>query len=285
LLPERHLGLVPPQEYPGRDDLRIRLATAVAAGLDFQQVLDIARAAGPFAPPLVPKPSLPDGAGLKIGYVRDAAFSFYYDCNLETLASSGAELVPISAMSSPGLPAGLSALYIGGGFPEVHAPALAANTGFLRSLALAAAGGLPIYAECGGLMLLSRAITWRGKRHAMSDVLPFDSQVSETAQGHGYVELLVDRANPFFAPGTVIRGHEFHYSTPIFEGDPVQTVCAVRRGKGMGEGRDAVVVGNVWAGYTHVHALATPEWAAGMVQAARRFAGTHALQGCANGSA
>jgi cobyrinic acid a,c-diamide synthase len=141
----------------------------------------------------------------------------------------------------------------------------------LRSLQQAAQNGLPIYAECGGLMVLSRAIVWQGSSYPMAAVLPFEAHVCSTAQGHGYAEVLVDRANPFFATGLSIRGHEFHYSKIVLENGGLETACEMRRGKGIGQGRDGVIFKNVWAGYTHVHALATPEWAAGMLRAARQF--------------
>jgi cobyrinic acid a,c-diamide synthase len=215
---------------------------------------------------------LPDARGLKIGVLRDAAFSFYYAENLEMLERAGAELLYISPLSGEKLPAGLSAMYIGGGFPEVHADRLAANGGFLDSLRSEASSGLPVYAECGGLMLLSQAIHWRGSKHQMAGVLPFAVEVDDTAQGHGYAELAVDTANPFFPVGTRLRGHEFHYSRIVLQKEPAATACAVVRGSGCGKGRDAVLVANVWASYTHLHALATPQWATGLLSAARSYA-------------
>ena len=140
------------------------------------------------------------------------------------------------------MPGDLNALYIGGGFPETHAAALAANRTFLGSLRRAAEEGLPIYAECGGLMLLSRALTWKGARYEMADVFPFEVEVSETAQGHGYIELQVDTPNPFFAVGTSLRGHEFHYSRIVPQSDWTATACEVRRGTGCFKGRDAAII-------------------------------------------
>ena len=121
-------------------------------------------------------------------------------------------------------------------------------------------------------MLLSRAILWQGQRHLMAGVLPFEAQVSARPQGHGYTELRVDADNAFFPLGSTLRGHEFHYSAIVPGTDLPGTACEVRRGVGCGGGRDGVVVGNVWASYTHLHALATPEWPAGLLLAARRFA-------------
>ena len=274
LVAERHLGLVMPDEHGGQDILERTLREDVVPTLDAEAILRIAGAAQPLgadAASVGPPASLPDGAGLKIGYFKDAAFSFYYAENLEALERSGAEVVAISPLTAGALPADLSALYIGGGFPEVHASALAANSAFLRSLREAAQSGLPIYAECGGLMALSRAIVWQGSKYPMAAVLPCEAHVCSAAQGHGYAEFLVDRANPFYATGLTVRGHEFHYSKIVLEDGHLKTACEMRRGKGIGQGRDGVVFKNVWAGYTHVHALATPQWAAGMLQAARQF--------------
>ena len=167
------------------------------------------------------------------------------------------------------MPPDLDALYIGGGFPETHGAALSANRDFLAALKAAAGNGLPIYAECGGLMLLSRAIRWHAERYPMAAVLPFEVEVLPTPQGHGYVELLVDRPNPFFTQGLVIKGHEFHYSRIVEDDAPAMGTCAVLRGIGCGQKRDGLVQGNVWASYTHIHALGTPEWARGLLTAAK----------------
>lgn len=275
LLPERHLGLVTPQEHPDRDRLAGNLVQHVAARLDFDLLLGLARAASPLPVPPAPE-SAPAAAsshegGLTIGYLHDAAFSFYYPENLEALENTGARLVAISGLVAGSLPPGLNALYIGGGFPETHAAALSRNTGFLESLREAARAGLPIYAECGGLMYLSKAMRWRGERFLMAGVLPFEVEVFGAPQGHGYTELVVDRPNPFFPVGARLRGHEFHYSRIVADGGAAPTVCAATRGTGCGAGRDAVVRESVWAAYTHLHALATPDWAWGMARAAKSF--------------
>lgn len=106
----------------------------------------------------------------------------------------------------------------------------------------------------------------------MARVLPVDVEVLPTPQGHGYVVLTVDRPNPFFAVGREIRAHEFHYSR--ITGAVPDCACAVRRGTGCGGGRDGVVVGRVWASYSHVHAAGEPAWADGMVRAAREYMDT-----------
>jgi cobyrinic acid a,c-diamide synthase len=273
LLPGRHLGLVTPQEHGKLRRLPEKLLTWVEGHLDFARILEMAKAAPLLERAADAMPARPDGRGLKIGYLKDSAFTFYYPENLESLERAGVELVPVSALTATTLPEGLGALYIGGGFPETHAANLSRNSSLLESIRYRALHGFPIYAECGGLMLLSQAIRWKGERHPMAAVLPLEVEVCGTPQGHGYVELRVDHPNPYYPIGTIIRGHEFHYSRIIFPGNIPVTACSVRRGTGSFDRRDALLLENVWAGYTHVHALATPEWAEGLITAARRFSG------------
>jgi cobyrinic acid a,c-diamide synthase len=274
-LPERHLGLVPPEEYSHLEELERQLLAVVGDRVDVEALIGIARGAPGLEVVARETSSTPEKTKVKIGYLRDGAVSFYYPENLEQLQQAGADLLPISPLQTAALPDGLDALYIGGGFPETHAAALAANGTMLSSIRHAAEAGMPIYAECGGLILLSQAVLWKGVRYPMANVLPFEVEVSDTAQGHGYIELLVDRQNPFFAPGTSLRGHEFHYSRIVPQSTSAPTVCEVRRGTGCFPGRDAVVVNNVWASYTHLHALATPEWAPSLAAAAAKFAVQH----------
>lgn len=271
-LPDRHLGLVPPQERRDMELVEQVIVSLMQARLDIDMLLSIARSALPLQAATVESPALPDGHGLKIAYVSDSAFSFYYPENLEELARSGAQLVPVSALHDRNLPEDLDALYMGGGFPETHAQQLSANVSFLQSLRQACTKGLPVYAECGGLMLLARSLIWKGARHPMANIFEVDVEVLDTPQGHGYAELRVDAPNPFFPQQTALRGHEFHYSRIVGTDAEVPTVCAVVRGVGCRAGRDFLVKGSVMAGYTHLHAAATPEWAAGLLKGAFAFA-------------
>jgi cobyrinic acid a,c-diamide synthase len=271
VLPGRHLGLVTPEEHGKLGKLAARLLNLVEDRLDLDRILELGASTPPIATPTPVTQKSEESRGLRIGFLKDSAFTFYYPENLEALDNSGAELIPISALSASLIPDGLDALYIGGGFPETHASALSRNYGLLASLRSRALEGFPIYAECGGLMLLAQAIRWRGARFAMAGVFPFDVEVHAAPQGHGYVEMRVDRCNSYYPVGTVIRGHEFHYSEVIPTTPLPETACAVERGTGTFKGRDAVLAKNVWASYAHVHALATPQWAAGLLAAARRW--------------
>lgn len=281
ILPDRHLGLVTPLDYAGTDELPGMLEK-VAEKLDTARILKIAASALPFHSP-EPIGSVPDFRSVngmrpspKIAIVRDAAFNFYYPENIEALVAGGAELIFVSSLEASQLPEGLNAIYIGGGFPEVHAARLGSNVGFLKSLAAAAAVNVPIYAECGGLMLLARTIHWRGEQYSMAGVFPIDVVVEAAQQGHGYVELAVTDPNPFYPQGTPLRGHEFHYSRIVAKTEMPHTACAVRRGTGAYGKRDGLICGNVWASYTHLHATASPQWAEAMLKAARKHAAAQA---------
>jgi cobyrinic acid a,c-diamide synthase len=208
---------------------------------------------------------------VRIAVLRDEAFSFYYPENLEALEAAGAEIVEVSPLRATALPE-VDAVYAGGGFPEAHAAALAANTSFQTSIRAAVTAGLPIYAECGGLMYLARELHVGGRRYPMAGVLDLAIEQMPRPQGHGYVEARVDAPNPFFPVGTRLRGHEFHYSRAI-AGETPPTVLQLERGTGLGASRDGIVAGRVWGSYMHLHALGTPGWASGVVAAA---AGRHA---------
>lgn len=269
--PERHLGLVPPQEHRGVQQVEQDLLQLVEHHLDLDTIVSLARSAPPLEMSAEEPAELRDAHGLRIGYLRDAAFSFYYPENLEAIERAGAELVSMPALQAGALRGDLHALYIGGGFPETYAQELSGNTSFLQSLRHACESGLPVYAECGGLMLLTRSLIWKRVRLPMANVFPFDVEVFDSPQGHGYSELQVDTTNPFFPRGTALRGHEFHYSRIVGVADAATTACNVVRGAGCFPGRDGLLFQNVMAGYTHLHATATPEWAKGIVAAAHEF--------------
>jgi cobyrinic acid a,c-diamide synthase len=270
-LPGRHLGLVCAAELPERQAVLDGLAEAVASHVDLEAVCARASEASHLpASEAGPEPGRA-GAGaarVRVGVLRDAAFSFYYPENLEALQAAGAELVEISPLADRELPA-IDALYAGGGFPEEHASALAGNRSLKASLATAIAGGLPTWAECGGLMYLARTLRRDGREYPMVGALPVTVEHCARPQGHGYAAARVDRPNPFFPVGTRLLGHEFHYSRAV---GPVgsDTALAVERGTGLGSGRDGLVTANVLATYLHLHALGTPGWASGLVQAARQ---------------
>ena len=208
---------------------------------------------------------------MTIAYFEGESFSFYYAENLERFRSAGVQLVPVDPASASELPK-VDGLYIGGGFPEVHAARLGSNTEFTASVRASVDAGMPVYAECAGLMYLARELVVDGVPHAMAGVLDLEVEQRPTPQGHGYEVTVVDLDNPFFAAGARLVGHEFHYSRLISGSDRENTVLRVERGKGTGENRDGISKGRVFASYLHLHAGATPEWADGFLSLAAQFA-------------
>jgi cobyrinic acid a,c-diamide synthase len=205
--------------------------------------------------------------------IRDKAFQFYYPDNLEALERQGAILREINALHDRELPS-LDALYIGGGFPETQAAELAANASFAGSLRAAVEKGLPVYAECGGLIYLGRSLRLGDTVYPMTSVLPADFILEKKPQAHGYTQLEVTGPNPFFEMTGTLRGHEFHYSRIVNLEELHGMVFSMRRGHGMDGAGDGIVYKNVLATYTHLHALGSPLWAEGMVKKAREYRAT-----------
>jgi cobyrinic acid a,c-diamide synthase len=207
---------------------------------------------------------------VRIGVLRDTSFQFYYPENLDELRRQGAELVEINALKEKKLPE-VSALYIGGGFPETMAEALASNVSFRQSVFSAVESGMPVWAECGGAMFLGRSVEFEGKRYPMVGVFPVEFGFSRKPQWHGYTELEVDKPNPFFNIGTTIRAHEFHYSF-VEESSGIDTIFRVKRGYGIDGARDGMIYKNTIALYSHLYDLySCTGWAKAFVDSACVF--------------
>lgn len=265
VFPVRHMGLVPPREHPGAEGAIDAAARIVDGCVDMDRLWEIARetpAAFFDDPPRVETEEAPcPSAAPRIGYIRDSAFWFYYPDNLEALERTGAALVECSALNDRELPP-MDALYIGGGFPETHAAALAANSGFRESLRRAIEKGLPVYAECGGLMYLGQELIVAEKTYPMAGIFPVQSVLDRMPHGHGYTVLEVDAPNPYFSTGEMLHGHEFHYSRiPERKEGGLNFAFNVRRGHGIQGQRDGLCYRNVLATYSHLHAAGTRGWA------------------------
>ena len=264
--PERHLGLLTPAEHPAvLTPIRIARQAVETHG-DLEAIRRIAAT----APPLTwtVESEVQPQAGVRIGVVRDSAFTFYYPENLEALERRGAEIVEINALQDSDLPV-LDALYIGGGYPETHAAALAANVRFRQALRREIEAGLPVIAECGGLIYLSEAMVMDGRAHPMVGVFPVTFELGNRPWGHGYAVVEVDEFNPFFAPGTVLRGHEFRYSYARSARDEdLRTAFRMQRGTGFDTKRDGLTYKNVLASFCHFHAAGTREWAGAVIRQA-----------------
>lgn len=269
IFPMRHLGVTPHQEYAAAGTAVANLAALAENHFDIDAIVGRMRGVAPLPPAscasVAPK--------LIIGVLRDAAFQFYYEENLEALAAAGARLVMIDALRSPALPADLDGLYIGGGFPETSARQLADNAGFRQSVRERVDAGLPVYAECGGLIYLGRSILLDGQEYPLAGVFPVTFTIGAKPQAHGYSTFTVAKANSFYPVGTRIKGHEFRYSiVQQWDGAADDLALVMDRGTGFCGGRDGLVKNNTLALYTHVMASGTPEWVAGFMAAARTFA-------------
>ena len=281
-LPERHMGIASLlggdrlSEQAG-EGLRL-LKKLVLEHVDIDRVLAAARTAGElvcesaFWPPAEKTPAHGSVAP-RIGYVRDAALWFYYPENLEALERAGARLERVSLFGDEAWnfdgPSGLDAVYLGGGFPEDYLEALSVSPR-LRELAFQAKKGLPVYAECGGFMVLSRSITLGAQSWPMGGVLPLDIVALKRPQGLGYVEAEVTRPTPYYPAGLYFRGHEFHYSRPAESCSGQDTHLRLSRGTGLGDGRDGLTAFRTWGSYTHIFAPSVPSWAEGFVHEARQ---------------
>lgn len=278
--PERHMGLTPYHEHHDTENAISFVEEIARKYLDLDKILNIAMQAEPLNPPL--PPFIKGGNGgitVRIGVIRDSAFQFYYPENIEELEKNGAEIVEINALSDSSLP-DIDALYIGGGFPETNALRLAENMSFRDSVRSAAGNGLPIYAECGGLMFLGDSIIADDKKYPMVGIFPIIFEMKSKPQAHGYTIVEVERENPFYPVGTVLHGHEFHYSavatpppSPLIKGGQgeVYTAFRMKRGHGIKDKTDGICYKNVFATYTHIHALGAEEWVRGLINKAKEF--------------
>ncbi len=270
--PERHMGLVPYQENDHAEKAILWAKGKVKCHLDLEQIWNIGQGAGDMGQgpryrknPLMVRET---DKSPRIGLIRDTAFWFYYPENLDQLKDMGASLVEINAISQGSLPR-LDALYIGGGFPETQAKALADNSTFRDSLREEIQRGLPVYAECGGFMYLGESLVAGGRTYPMVGALPVQFILQKRPQGHGYTVLEVDRPNPYYEVGQTLKGHEFHYSKAVLTGkEPARLVFRVERGNGVDGTRDGLCKKGVLATYTHVHAAGNDLWAKGFLNAA-----------------
>ena len=260
IIAERHLGLVPANEAQGASKRIAELGAAVTAGIDLDQLLQAARAASPLRGRLhAPQPAI--AARGRVGVARDAAFGFYYADDLDMLKAEGFAIVPFDTLHDPHLPPDLDGLFIGGGFPETQMDTLEANASLRADIRAAVAGGMPVYAECGGLMYLSRSITWQGTRRAMVGALPGDAVMHARPQGKGLVRLRETGLSPWpDAQAGTIAAHEFHHAA--LENLPPETRFAydVLRGHGITGTADGIVLGRTLAAFTHLRGVGPAPW-------------------------
>ncbi|MBK9574506.1 MAG: cobyrinate a,c-diamide synthase [Rhodoferax sp.] len=275
---ERHLGLMPNHELDDAAQRVRAMGELVGRQVDLARVLQVAASAAPLVTPTdtaMASSIAPSGAAaaaapsrIRIGLARDKAFGFYYPDDLQALQAAGAELVPFDTLHDSTLPA-VDGLFIGGGFPEMFGPELQANVALRASIRCAIEAGLPVYAECGGLMYLARTLRYKDTVHQMVGALPVDVVMHERPVGRGYVELERTANAPWPAgadadanpPSPMLRGHEFHYSSLENIGTELKFAYHVRRGHGVDGQHDGIVHRHVLAAYTHLRSGAGSDWA------------------------
>lgn len=282
---ERHLGLMPSQERGDADQHVRAMGQCIAEQVDLTRVVQLAQSASPLTSKLTERRPLsftcsdvgvvePKSTALRLGIMQDKSFGFYYPDDLLALRVAGAELIPVNALHDTQLPT-LDGLFIGGGFPEVFMNELQANQLLRKHLKSEIDAGLPVYAECGGLMYLARSLRWKDAVVEMVGALPMDVVMHERPVGRGYVRLQTTADAPWASTnnpaGQTIQGHEFHYSS--VENLPVDARFAyqVQRGYGIDGQHDGFVYRNVLACYAHLRSGAGSDWAQQFVRFVRKI--------------
>jgi cobyrinic acid a,c-diamide synthase len=268
-LPERHLGLIPATEQPADQEFLDRLITQCESTFNLPEILRLSETATP--PGIEPNlfPSKCKASTVRIGVARDKAFSFYYQDNLDLLQAWGAEIVPFSPMQDATLPEGIAGLYIGGGFPEIYAAELAGNFGIKKEIEGVANLGMPVYAECGGLMYLGKSIRdFQGKEYPMVGVISISSHIDKHRLSLGYrtVEALAD--GPLLRKGQIVRGHEFHWSV-LEDNGVLPNAYSIVDKDGQLEGYQRR---GLLASYIHLHFGSLPSLAIRFIETCSEFA-------------
>jgi cobyrinic acid a,c-diamide synthase len=260
---ERHLGLMPSNESHIASAKIRQIGDAIAEQVDLEKLLELSKKEPLIVPHKAEVMTLHRGSKVRIGIARDRAFGFYYADDLDALEAAGAELIPFDALRDTDLPE-VDALYIGGGFPETCAAELEANSTLRAQIKQAIDNGMPAYAECGGLMYLSRSIEYQGRIYHMVGAIPGDVKMHDKPVGRGYVHLKEDKAHPWprpNAPAKQIRAHEFHYSSLENLPDDSRFAYDVTRGHGINGQQDGLILNNLLASYTHLRTIGSCYWA------------------------
>ena len=268
--PERHLGLRTADERTVSETLLSKWGDLVSEWCDLDKIFSVAEKAGPILTGAAAAPSAQRESKCVIGIAHDEAFHFYYEDNLARLANAGARLVRFSPIHDAQLPT-VDGLYLGGGYPEVHAAELEQNASMKQQIAAFAAAGGAIYAECGGLMYLcSELATLDGGRYSMCGVVPARTVMCERLQALGYVEAQTPRDCIFGPAGLEFRGHQFRYSRFELLSNEIEPAFVIRRRRDSALLEEGVRINNVLASYVHAHWASNPAMAEAMVEACIR---------------
>jgi cobyrinic acid a,c-diamide synthase len=255
-IPQQKRGLLPVTENKEWDRMIGVLSETIERDLDLDLLLRIANKAE--LVPLVPKKLFqgkPDaGRTVRLAVAYDDAFNFYYPENLELLEERGAQIVPFSPLEDEHLPQDAAGVYLGGGFPEIFVEPLAKNRAMAESIQRAHRSGLPIYAECGGLMYLGRSLrTDSGTKHSMAGVIPVDVEMDGEIHRFGYRQILTLEDSILSPRGQFYRGHEFHWSRITGHDGDLKPAYQMQNSEGDIIGYEGFVAPNLLASYVHLH--------------------------------
>ncbi len=276
---DRHLGLRTAIEQ-GSSEFYDRLGRAAAQTMDLDQIEALARLGSELEEPSsVTNASAPRATSIpiRVGVAYDPAFCFYYPDNLELLEAEGGELVRFSPIHDTGLP-DVELLYLGGGYPELYGEALAGNVAMRTAIRQFAERGGIIYAECGGMMYLTRAIRdFEGRLHEMVGLFPAEAVMRRPGLTLGYREIEITRPCVIGESAVKVRGHEFHYSS-LVTNESLTYACRLTDARGQDRGQDGLAIGNVLALYTHLHFASQPSIARALVTSARQHGGRDTIR-------
>jgi len=274
-IPERHLGLFTVVERPAAvAEFLQQAGTVLSEYIDLDRLWKIADGSEPLPNIMAEKPQIPTPV-VRVAVARDEAFCFYYEDNLDELRRCGVEIVPFSPLSDARLPAGISGIYIGGGYPELYAQRLSENTTMRQQVLAANRCNMPIYAECGGLMYLTEGIRAEDANYPLVGAVPGWCRMG-TKLKMGYREIEVRQPNLLAEAGTQLRGHEFHYSDwehPVADSAAYQVYSHNQADQPRPEGFTA---GNLLASYIHLHFAQNPSLAERLVNSCQQWWANHA---------
>jgi cobyrinic acid a,c-diamide synthase len=255
IIDERHLGLMPANEKPESQGFINKAAKHITDQVDLDRIININQKT--FKSPTLVVKTAPQM--ITVAVAKDSAFGFYYQDDLDAFNELGVELVYFNTLKDTALPKA-DALFIGGGFPEMQLEALSENQSLLADIKAKIESGLPTYAECGGLMYLSRKITHQGKSHNMVGVIAADTLMTSKPIGRGYVQLAPTGSHPWSKVAKQISAHEFHYSKLENINPQTHYAYEVLRGVGVDNKRDGILIYNLLATYSHLRNVGSNHW-------------------------
>ena len=272
-IPSRHLGLFTPDEVEDLSAKVDRVADQLAETADLDRIFALARSAPELeAEPLPPLPDAPDGP--LVAVARDEAFCFYYEDNLDELRRAGARLAFFRPTQDRALPEGACGLYLGGGYPELHARALSENRSMGEAVRRAVLDGMPTLAECGGFLYLQNTLEdGEGTPWPMAGVLDGAGFKTSRLQRFGYVTLTAQKDSPYLKQGETVAAHEFHRWDCTQNGE----LCRARRPSGGEDWNCMVGQGDLLAGFPHLYFPSNPQFAVRFVAACRQYQERNAL--------